>query len=52
MKKKILIVIIGIISLIILFTIPSNFTTDMSNTENVEYAGIPPVKIPAIPPGK
>ncbi len=51
MKKKLLILIIGVFIMLLLFSIPSNFIAQSNQTNSIEYAGVPPVKMPdKVPP--
>ncbi len=49
MKKKLIFVILGVLLLVFLFSIPSNMTVELNQSNDVEYAGIPPVKLPPLP---
>jgi hypothetical protein len=53
MKKVISIIIVGIVILVVLFSIPSN-AIDQSNVldSKSEYAAIPPFEKPELPPKK
>ena len=50
MKKKIVIIILGIILMIVLSIIPSNSTDNLEFSSDQDYAYSPPVKLPKLPP--
>ena len=51
MKKKLLMIVVGVFIMLLLFSIPSNFIGQSGQTNSIEYAGVPPVKMPdKIPP--
>ena len=53
MKKIISLIIVAVIMLAVLFIIPSNITKKTVATDsNQEYASLPGVKIPPVPPKK
>lgn len=50
MKKKLAIITIGIALLVLLATVPTNFSDNHKNSGDQEYAYNPPVKLPKLPP--